>query len=799
MEIDDLRQRLDCRLVAEHYGVHFKRKQGQWWLTHCINHEAHAHGDRNPSFSVGKQGYKCFSANCSISGDVFDLIAWFEEIDPKQNFTQILEIASEHAGILPQHKPNPTPHTSNHTADPDLERYLAPQEPLFSLAPTHPRLRMMKELWVLLKDAPLSDEACIWLESRGLSAAVAHAYGCRDWMVKKDDILNLMTSWSDDDLCAAGLATWQNDQLKLWAGLRALSGEAWARGLALPMFYEEYQEVPLAWRWRLFEPLTFEQGGTLKAMAQYSGEPALPMVPLGLKPIESQEIERLTNRSNPTSEDTPYVVIIAEGEPDFLSIAEIGVKIDRNIRVVPLGIVAVSQRFPVQYIDLLLHAQRVIVMLDQGRMIKQFGLHGGEDRAYQIAAMLLRARQKSSNGFDDAFEYLESHFQIALQRDEMDVNDLHQQNKLQGLIEHLLDHPPEKAPLFARRALWKAALEGKGSDLQSQEAQLKSQLKRDKKALLDQLGAIDAKLQHFEPVRGWQAAFQPLSALGWLERDAPARRVLLSYENNCILPLGKVGFFAGEGGIGKSWALTQLAVSVCTGLPWLQTFHVPESSVGAVVMIMAEEDAEEMHRRLRHVVHHLGLAAHQQSDLNQRLWPMPMAGQFVEFLTEGEVSKHFEQFKSLLMAHAPPGGWSMIVLDPASRFMGAETEKDNALATRFVQLLEQLTTLPGQPTVICAHHTTKTSRTAQGGAGHSVAMRGASALTDGARWQGNLFADEDEQGELLKDRAVFTVVKSNYGPKPPAVYLKRKAHSGVLIPYEDVFAYSASDAFSQFD
>lgn len=798
MEIDDLRQRLDCRLVAEHYGVHFKRKQGQWWTTHCINQDAHAHGDRNPSFSVGHQGYKCFSANCSISGDVFDLIAWFEEIDPKQNFTQILEIASEHAGILPQYQPTPTHHQSNQPVDPELERYLAPQEPLFSLAPTHPRLRIMKQLWEILKDAPLSDDAHVWLKSRGISAEVAHAYGCRDWASKKDDILNLMASWSDDDLCVAGLATWQDDKLKLWAGLRALSGEAWARGLALPMFYEESPQVPLAWRWRLFEPLTFEQGGTLKAMAQYSGEPTLPMVPLGLKPIENQEITRLSSRPNPVFDDSPYVVIIAEGEPDFLSIAEIGVQLDRDIRVVPLGIVAVSQRFPVQYIDLLLHAQRVIVMLDQGRMIKQYGLHGGEDRAYQIAAMLLRARQKSSNSFEEAFEYIESHFQIALQRDEMDVNDLHQQNKLKGLIEHLLDHPPEKAPLFARRALWKAALEGKGSDLQKQEAQLKSQLKRDKKALLDQLGVIDTKLQHFEPVRGWQAAFQPLSALGWLEREAPARRVLLSHKGECVLPLGKVGFFVGEGGIGKSWALTQLAVSVTTGTPWLQTFQVPETSIGSVVLIMAEEDAEEMHRRLRNIVQHLNLAAHHQSDLSQRLWPMPMAGQFVEFLTEGETSQHFDQFKSLLLAHAPPEGWSLIVLDPASRFMGADAEKDNALATRFVQLLEQLTSLPGQPTVLCVHHTTKMSRTGQGGAGRAGALRGASALTDGARWQGNLFADEDEQGDVLEDRAVFSVTKSNYGPKPPAVYLKRKAHSGVLIPYDNEWMPGAfSSAFEE--
>lgn len=135
--------------------------------------------------------------------------------------------------------------------------------------------------------------------------------------------------------------------------------------------------------------------------------------------------------------------------------------------------------------------------------------------------------------------------------------------------------------------------------------------------------------------------------------------------------------------------------------------------------------------------------------------------------------------------HAPEQGWKLIILDPASRFMGVDAEKDNAYATRFVQLLERLTMLPGRPTVMCAHHTTKAARTSNAGA-RSVAARGASALTDGARWQGNLFVpfdDHGNEGHPQDNVAVFQVTKSNYGPKPPAMYLTRVPGSGVLVPF----------------
>lgn len=340
------------------------------------------------------------------------------------------------------------------------------------------------------------------------------------------------------------------------------------------------------------------------------------------------------------------------------------------------------------------------------------------------------------------------------------------------------------------KELWKEAWDWRKSQEKSLRAERIEELKGMRKKLHDEARTVDDALAELEGKGDWTQLMRPLETFGWLQTDPPPRKALLEHGEDCVLPLGKVGFFVGEGGIGKSWALTQLAISVCTGTSWLEHFHVPDYATGGVVMAMGEEDPQEMHRRIHAIVQATELPAHHQSALEKCLWPLPLSGHFMEFLEDGERSFEHERFEQLMKQNAPEQGWKLIILDPASRFMGVDAEKDNAYATRFVQLLERLTQLPGNPTVLCAHHTTKAARTSSSGA-RSVAARGASALTDGARWQGNLFVPiDDESNEYQDHLAVFQITKSNYGPKPPALYLKRMPGSGVLIPFHETDADS---------
>jgi hypothetical protein len=118
----------------------------------------------------------------------------------------------------------------------------------------------------------------------------------------------------------------------------------------------------------------------------------------------------------------------------------------------------------------------------------------------------------------------------------------------------------------------------------------------------------------------------------------------------------------------------------------------------------------------------------------------------------------------------------LIVLDPLSRFAGVETETDNAAATRFVQAIESLTEAPGNPTVLVAHHTTKTSRKGEDPALDATAARGASALTDGVRWVLSMLPEKPDVPGIPSPFVHLELVKSNYSPPAPRVTVVREDH-----------------------
>ena len=113
------------------------------------------------------------------------------------------------------------------------------------------------------------------------------------------------------------------------------------------------------------------------------------------------------------------------------------------------------------------------------------------------------------------------------------------------------------------------------------------------------------------------------------------------------------------------------------------------------------------------------------------------------------------------------GDGHLLSLDPISRFLGAEAETDNAAATAFIALMEQLTMeLPGKPTILFCHHMSKSA--ISGNASSQGASRGSSALTDGTRLQINLRKLTDDEFNKLSDEektmelSIMTMSKSNF-------------------------------------
>lgn len=253
----------------------------------------------------------------------------------------------------------------------------------------------------------------------------------------------------------------------------------------------------------------------------------------------------------------------------------------------------------------------------------------------------------------------------------------------------------------------------------------------------------------------------------------------LSTRGPGFLRRGKVGILAAAGGAGKTFALCGLALSLVTRQRWLGRFPVGDDVGGRVVLVLGEEDQEELRRRLFAQATLMGI--HERAALNGLL-ALPGAGNPHMALTRPEERDGCETpFAGSLLryleeeAEKTGKGWDAIILDPLSRFSGPDVETDNSAATRIMQVLERFAGLPGNPAVLVAHHTTKGARAS--GDTSANAVRGASALTDGARWVGTL--EPAERFDLPDRFARFEVAKSNYSTFPSPVLLIYGPEGGI--------------------
>lgn len=255
---------------------------------------------------------------------------------------------------------------------------------------------------------------------------------------------------------------------------------------------------------------------------------------------------------------------------------------------------------------------------------------------------------------------------------------------------------------------------------------------------------------------------------------------------------GIVGMLVGAGGAGKTHALAQLAISIATGTNWLGKFPIEQP--GFVFMGLGENAEEDIHRLLRKIVKGLSKQDHGHTffekdpflEASKRLAAMSVTGSDATFIHQGSPTAFFETLLSQLKAKQPDEGWSCIILDPISRFLGADAETDNASATRFISLLERITMeLKGNPTVLFGHHMNKSGIGSKNT--DQAAARGSSALTDGVRWQANLERvkkEEDVDSPSDLNQVVLRTVKSNFTVILPEQRLQ-KDETGCLRAIEE--------------
>ncbi len=364
---------------------------------------------------------------------------------------------------------------------------------------------------------------------------------------------------------------------------------------------------------------------------------------------------------------------------------------------------------------------------------------------------------------------------------------------------------PSAAPMFARQlaesyraTMARQAIANLAGETDMSAAELAHALRQQTESLERDVSRYGAR----RPLRS------PLTLTReWLGKDLGPMPMLLRYvprpvktsgggsvqpDQGGYLPSGIVGMLAAPGGTGKTRALMQLAIAVATGTPWLTVFK-PERP-GRVLMVLGEEDRDTIQRRMyaytqnAKQLHAKGHDVELDLDLIEKnLKLIPGRGAAMRLLDErGEETPEYHELRTTLTG---PDEWALVILDPAARFLPPEAEKDNAVATRFIEALERLAMKgTGKPTVLIAHHMNKGALGKDASVGNQGLARGSSALTDGVRWQANMLwskADAD-----AKRRPVLSHAKQNYGPFAPDLELK---HDDGALRFERVIDTKATE------
>jgi hypothetical protein len=259
--------------------------------------------------------------------------------------------------------------------------------------------------------------------------------------------------------------------------------------------------------------------------------------------------------------------------------------------------------------------------------------------------------------------------------------------------------------------------------------------------------------------------------------DRNSRRVAHGeYTPIPFLTRGMLSLVVGPGGTGKSLLMLHLGLSIIlnrqtnldrhhNGTTWC--LRPSRKRNGRVALIFGEEDSHTCNLRIGSALKESHITPQDYDAVASKLHLYPLAGMGNISFSEDELDEKMEQVANDLIQdlNGDEEGYDLVVLDPLVKFGPAGFETDNVQAARFMATMDKLISLPGKPTVLLVHHSSK------GGMAKSLydAGRGSSALTNAARIQAILrrIGDEGDGETYLKDlneAAVveFRITKSNH-------------------------------------
>lgn len=223
-----------------------------------------------------------------------------------------------------------------------------------------------------------------------------------------------------------------------------------------------------------------------------------------------------------------------------------------------------------------------------------------------------------------------------------------------------------------------------------------------------------------------------------------------------LIPQKTVTLFSGDGGTGKSLLALQLAVAVTTARAWLGR----ASGDGSVIYMSAEDDSDELHRRLDDIIRADNRTYNDLKGLTLR----SLAGEDALLAVDSQVSLMQSELFKELDRRAGDDAPQLIVIDTLADVYPAN-ENDRAKVRQFIGILRGLA-LKRQCAVLLLGHPSLTGLNSGSG------MSGSTAWNNSVRSRLYLSRITDNGFEADPDRRVLTTMKANYGRIGGEIHMK---------------------------
>jgi RecA-family ATPase len=229
------------------------------------------------------------------------------------------------------------------------------------------------------------------------------------------------------------------------------------------------------------------------------------------------------------------------------------------------------------------------------------------------------------------------------------------------------------------------------------------------------------------------------------------------------IPLHNVTLLSGDGGLGKSLLLMQLAGAVALGGEWIGT--LPER--GSVLYLSCEEDDDEIRRRMEDVAASLGSNRVEMEGSGLRFVSLAGKDAILGQPDRNGIIRPTPLFERLC-ADALERYPKLVVLDTAADVFGGN-EVARAQTRQFITMLRGLATDAGAAVVIAAHPSLTGLNTDSG-------LSGSTAWHNSVRARMYFKAAPGDDNTLR----VLECRKNNYGPINDAILLRWV--NGVYVP-----------------